>query len=241
MVKNPWHTHVKRHSKKVWDFFWNEDSVASFFANVLVAFLVIYFILYPVLGMVLGTSFPIVAVVSESMEHSASAVCQEIDQVSGRCSKYSSTTKTICGNNIDNFLDSFDNYWDVCGYWYDERRIPKEQFDSFPMKNGFNKGDVIILFESTPQNTDVGDVLIFQANRAQPIIHRVVDKYEELGVTFYQTKGDHNSNTISSPLQENKIHENRVFGKAWIRLPYLGWIKILFADLVSLVGIKIVR
>ena len=55
--------------KKTWNFFWHDDSLGSWMANIVVAFLVIKFILYPLLGVVLGTSFPIVAVVSESMEH----------------------------------------------------------------------------------------------------------------------------------------------------------------------------
>ena len=60
---------LKQHGKKAWNFFWNEDSVSSWIANIIVAFIVIRFIVYPVLGAALGTSFPIVAVVSESMEH----------------------------------------------------------------------------------------------------------------------------------------------------------------------------
>ena len=55
--------------KSSWNFFWKSDSAASWIANVVVAFLVIRFLFYPLLAIILGTPFPIVAVVSESMEH----------------------------------------------------------------------------------------------------------------------------------------------------------------------------
>jgi len=60
---------IHHHGKRFWNFMWNDDSVSSWVANVIVAFLLIRFIVYPVLGLILGTHFPIVAVVSESMEH----------------------------------------------------------------------------------------------------------------------------------------------------------------------------
>ena len=60
---------VKSFLKRAWHFIWSEDSILSWIANVILAFLLIYFIVYPVLGFIFGTSFPIVAVVSGSMEH----------------------------------------------------------------------------------------------------------------------------------------------------------------------------
>lgn len=55
--------------KKVWHFIWVEDSIASWIVNVILAFLIVKFIIYPLLGLMLSTSYPVVAVVSGSMEH----------------------------------------------------------------------------------------------------------------------------------------------------------------------------
>lgn len=55
--------------KRVWHFLWHEDTVLSWIVNVLLVFLIIKFLLYPGLGLVTGTKFPVVAVVSSSMEH----------------------------------------------------------------------------------------------------------------------------------------------------------------------------
>ena len=59
----------KQIMNKIWHFIWEDNSVWSWLVNIVLAIVLIKFIIYPVLGLALGTSFPIVAVVSESMEH----------------------------------------------------------------------------------------------------------------------------------------------------------------------------
>ncbi|MCF7859902.1 MAG: signal peptidase I [Candidatus Cloacimonetes bacterium] len=61
MKKNTW--------KKVWHFLWEDDSWESWLVSVIIAYVLIRFLVYPGLGLVLGTNYPIVAVVSGSMEH----------------------------------------------------------------------------------------------------------------------------------------------------------------------------
>jgi signal peptidase I len=209
--------------KKIWKFFWHNDSVASWLANVVVAFLVIRFLVYPLLGIILGTGFPIVAVVSESMEHS-------VDQHG-----------IICGQHFEEYHYSYNNYWKSCGEWYETRGITQKQFKKFPLTNGFNKGDVIILWRANTKNIKLGDVLIFQGGKPQPIIHRVVEIREENGGYFYQTKGDHNSESIQGQYGETAIDITRIEGKGILRIPYLGWVKIIFVDLVRPFGWNIQR
>ena len=55
--------------KRLWHFIWEDDSIWSWLVNIVLAFLLIKFIVYPGLGYVLSTTHPVVAVVSESMEH----------------------------------------------------------------------------------------------------------------------------------------------------------------------------
>ncbi|MBT4539627.1 signal peptidase I [Candidatus Woesearchaeota archaeon] len=208
--------------KSSWNFFWKSDSAASWIANVVVAFLVIRFLFYPLLAIILGTPFPIVAVVSESMEHGTHG-------------------EIICGQHFAEFPESFDNWWDTCGDWYIQNGITKEEFKKYPFKNGFNKGDVIVLWRANEDNLDIGDILVFASDKPQPIIHRVVKVYEEDDETFYQTKGDHNAASIPGISGEKQISQDRVYGQGLLRLPYLGWLKILFVDAVKPLGINIER
>ncbi|MFH1396318.1 MAG: signal peptidase I [archaeon] len=214
-----WNT-VKRVWKKVWFFLWHSDSAASWIANIIIAFLLIRFVVYPLLGLMLGTTYPVVAVVSESMEHGL-------------------YNNQLCGQEFSEFPESFDSYWNICGYWYEENGISKEEFEQYPLKNGFNRGDIIVLRGAYRDSLDVGDVLVFQGPKPQPIIHRVVNEWEVDGEMFYQTKGDHNRDSFGGELGETEISEDRIIGKGWIRIPYLGWIKILFVDLLSLVGFNV--
>jgi len=58
--------------RKVWHFLWEEDSLLSWLVNIVLAFILVKFVIYPGLGLVLGTGYPVVAVVSGSMEHDGS-------------------------------------------------------------------------------------------------------------------------------------------------------------------------
>lgn len=149
------------------------------------------------------------------------------------------SSQVLCGQSFANFKESFDNYWTVCGSWYEEKNISKQEFEDYPLHHGFNKGDVIILWRA--KNVEKGDVLVFQGDRPQPIIHRVVKTWMEDNQKFYQTKGDHNRDSIASGLSETKIGQQRVYGKGIIRIPYLGWVKLIFVQIVKPFGIVIER
>ncbi len=190
---------------KIWKFIWNGKGVASFIVQIAIIFILIRFIVYPGLGLILGTSLPIVAVVSGSMEHNA----------------------------------DFDSWWessccsgpacpvrDAQGTLYRELNITKEQFKTFPLRNGFNKGDIIVL--RSAKETDRGDIIVFSvAGQAEPVIHRVVTQKE----TTTKTKGD--NNCISGSF-EQAIKEEHIIGKALFRIPYIGYVKLIFTDIVNL-------
>lgn len=242
--------------KKTWHFLWHEDSILSWTVNIVLAFILIKFVLYPAAGFLLGSELPVVAVVSSSMDH------RTLDG-------------TICGERPA--ADA--TWWQTCGDWYTQRNITQEAFEDYPFDNGFWKGDIMIL--GGADDADVGDVIVFTAGRQYPIIHRVVEKWEEDGTTYYATKGDHNEEQISeygiysrgrwylceqtigegvypaecgpgarrvtadSPraqrlLDETRIPEDIVIGKAIARLPLVGWVKIGFVELLDAVGIGVV-
>ncbi len=203
IISNSWSFHMnkkktKKLLKKTWHFIWEEDSIWSWIVNVILAFILIKFIVYPGLGLLLSTSHPVVAVVSESMEH----------------------------NEM-----KFDDWWDKNNNWYVDNGINLDQFEKFSLKNGFNKGDIMILAGKDAENIAIGDVIVFRSNRKDPIIHRVVKKTESGNL---QTKGDNNKDSIkNSLLDETDISEDRIIGKAVLKIPYLGYIKIGFVEILN--------
>lgn len=191
----------KKLLKKTWWFIWEDDSIWSWIVNIILAFVLIKYIVYPGLGFLLSTGYPIVAVVSSSMEHDG----------------------------------SFDNWWDGQENWYSGYDITKEQFLGFEFKNGFNKGDIMILYGKKPEDIKIGEVIVFKSKRPDPIIHRVVKKWKNNGEYSFQSKGDHNPDSIkSSSLDETNINEEQFIGKAVVRVPLLGYVKIWFVELIRL-------
>ena len=202
--------------KKIWHFIWHDDSALSWIVNVILAFLIVKFIFYPGLSLIVGTPLPLVAVVSSSMEHRAMP---------------DNSVYRICGEIYDSRgkLD-IEEWWGVCGKWYEENtNITLEEFKQFPLKDGFNKGDIIFL--RGPKNLEVGDVIVFPSGKDHPIIHRIISMNE----SNIKTKGDNNPGLIrDSQLDEARINPDTVIGKAYGKIPYLGYVKIWFTQLIEL-------
>jgi signal peptidase I len=183
----------KQYAKKTYDFIFNDNSAWSWIVNIILAFIIVKFIIYPFLSLILGTSLPLVAVISGSMEHN--------------------------GQN-------FDTWWEDNKEWYEENDISKEKFETFKIKNGFNKGDVIIL--ANGKDPKLGDTLVYLSGQHKyPIIHRVTYIKEEQNT--YQLKGDNNQSPDSI-----EVEEDMVLGKAVMVIPKIGWVKIWFSELLGL-------
>ncbi|MFT4310124.1 MAG: hypothetical protein ACMXYC_00655 [Candidatus Woesearchaeota archaeon] len=215
---------LKKNIKKAWRFLWYSDSWISWVLNVLLAFVIIKFLLYPGLGFAFQTDFPIVAVVSGSMEH-ASQLDRQGD--------------TICGVPVERqrFFD-IPTYWQHCGSWYAQRGISLEQFSSFPFTHGFYKGDVMVLYGTPFEALEVGDVVVFIAYDGRPIIHRVVGFGQDDDMRYMQTKGDSNPDMINQPgvMNEFKVVEEQYIGRAVWRIPVVGYVKIMFHEFVVFIN-----
>ncbi|MBI5065653.1 signal peptidase I [Candidatus Woesearchaeota archaeon] len=195
------------YTKQFFHFIWYGEGLLSWITCFIFAFIVIRYLFYPSLGLLLGTSFPVVAVMSESMQHNT----------------------------------NFENWWDknsccdlgctqrmIQGKIYESEKIKKEEFQKYPFNNGFNPGDIIVLY--SPKNLKVGDVIVFMSNhRQEPIIHRVIEVMED--GKFYKTKGDNNCGSGDFEL---RIAKSDIMGKAEFVIPYLGWLKLA---LVKLIGV----
>ncbi len=196
--------------RRFWNFLWYDDSLLSILAFLVVSSIFIRFIAYPVLGVLLGSSQPIVAVISSSMVHST--------------------------NNFDDWWNStlckekFSDKYKFQRDFYSSFNISREDFENFDLKNGFSKGDVMIL--TSPKNINVGDIIVADNGgiTPYPVIHRVV----RVGVNSVTTAGDNNRCEIW-PFEES-ISRDRIIGKAWLWIPYLGWVKVGAVWLLSVIG-----
>lgn len=153
-----------------------------------------------VLSLILGNSMPLVVVVSNSMSHSPNS--------------------HICGVYIQNYKNVFEDYWLACNQTYATFGIDKETFLSFPFRNGLEIGDVIVVKKS--KEYKLGDVIVYQpTDRKYSIIHRVVAINED---GTYQTKGDRNNGQFQ---YEKRIHISQIYGKAILRIPMIGWPRVI--------------
>ena len=118
----------------------------------------------------------------------------------------------------------FDNWWKDNAAWYESQGITKAEFENFPFENGLNKGDIIFVWGKGAYKQ--GDVIIFNAPTQYPIIHRLSS------TSPLSTKGDNgftNPGRLPNGLEEN-IAQEKVIGKAVGRIPFLGWVKLIFFE-----------
>lgn len=216
---------IKTNLKKFWNYLWHDDSIGSYILNFLVAFIVIKYIFFPVVGFALGNDYPVVAIVSGSMEHKVSS-------------------HTICNVHIADIRSKnldFDGWWSYCGKYYEKfYNMTKSEFETFEYKNGLNIGDVMVLYGKDPENIEIGEVLIFKPLDEEffatkgPVIHRVVNKWEENGTIYFRTKGDHNPQSFTN--FEERIPEENVIGVSILRIPFLGYAKLMLNRAIEGMG-----
>jgi len=113
----------------------------------------------------------------------------------------------------------FNSWIEQNSEYYKSKSISQSDFESFPLKTGLNKGDIIVIWgHSSPK---VGDIIVFEAQATHPLIHRVIS------LSPIQTKGDNNLGQL--PI-EKSISEEQVLGKSIVKIPLVGWIKLIFFE-----------
>jgi signal peptidase len=96
----------------------------------------------------------------------------------------------------------------------------------------------MVLVGKDAENIEIGDIIVFNGNRKDPIIHRIVKKMQDNGKIYFQTKGDNNADSIKNNLlDETNLKEDVVIGKVVLRVPLLGYIKIWFVELLKFAGL----
>jgi len=198
--------------KSFWNFVWNDNSLASWIVSVVLAFILIRFIFYPLIGLIMGTSMPVVAVISSSMEHHGD-----------------DWTKNPAYCSMQNYC--------LQEEWYLEKGITPSEFKEFSFQKGFNKGDIMVITGKKTEKIKVGDVIVFEAGKNYPIIHRVVAIHKVNNTTIFETKGDNNpAQILTSDLNEQRISASEVKGIATVRIPYLGYVKIVATN--AIIGVR---
>jgi signal peptidase I len=221
---------ISKTIKKSWNWVWHSDSILSWIIALVIIYIIVKFIFFPTLSLIMGTSLPLAGVESSSMDH-------QIVKEESPIGPYNRLK--LCGNvytSQEKHSINFDEYWKICGDWYREKNITKQKFEEFPLKNGFKKGDIIVVWGRFEPK--IGDVIIFKPNPSssapRPIIHRVV----EISGDTMQTKGDHNEKQLTASnniynTDETNIKKDQIIGKAILRIPYLGWPKIWLTDSIN--------
>lgn len=192
--------------KHFWRWLWHSDSILSWIVSLIIAFIIVKFVFFPVLSLIFATQLPLVVIESSSMHHPGN----------------------FLGNIIQDY-GTFDNWWKLSGNWYQERSITEKQAENWPLRTGLEKGDIVIVYgRGEPK---VGDIIIFNAYQAHPIIHRIVSIKQVNGTKIYSTKGDNNSDQLTI---EKEIPKDAIIGKAVYRIPKLGWAKLIFVDIFNI-------
>ena len=117
---------------------------------------------------------------------------------------------------------------------YGNRRndnISEQTVSSWKFHNRINNRNTILVTGNKDKNYKIGEVIVFSVQESNvPIIHRIIAVHNVNGQIFYETKGDHNDGQHA---YEKLIAKDHVLGKASLRIPYVGWIKLFFVGIFS--------
>ena len=189
---------IKKYWKKFWYLLWEDQSLKGWVFSIIFLFVFIKFIFLPGLSLLTGTALPIAIVESCSMYHKA------------------------------DIFSNFDSWWERHENKYSPYIINNLDFDEFPLKKGFNKGDILFIIKAKPEKIEIGDIIIFDAGKKNPLIHRVIKIEQKNGEYFFSTIGDNNWGQLES---EKIISENQLVGKAVFKIvPFIGWGKLIFFE-----------
>ena len=114
------------------------------------------------------------------------------------------------------------------------------------MEPQIHEGDLLFVMgkdaedikNGTAEDKD-GDIIVFFANwhgaPVEPIVHRVINKYQNDGTWYFETKGDANSIPDQGVRSEDDIIGVVVGG-----IPFIGWVKIFLTESGLLIPLLVV-
>jgi signal peptidase I len=191
---------IKNLLKQLWFLVWKDESWKGWVVSLLFIFIIVKFIFFPLLNFVTGTSLPLVVVESCSMYHQG------------------------------NLFADFNQWWQANEEKYEQFSIARDEFQKYAMKNGFNKGDIILSVRANPERLKQGDIIIFNAQQQHPIIHRIVEANQANSGIIFATFGDNNQGQL--PI-EKEIEDEQIIGRAILKIPYIGWVKLFPVSVIT--------
>ncbi|MFX1236231.1 MAG: signal peptidase I [Promethearchaeota archaeon] len=107
------------------------------------------------------------------------------------------------------------------------------------MEPTISKGDLLFVQGVDGDDIENGTIIVFWAqwssSPADPVVHRVINKYNSSGIWYFITKGDANLYPDPAP-----VSEHDVLGVVVGRIPYIGWIKIFLTDSYLLIPLIVI-
>ncbi|MFX0047273.1 MAG: signal peptidase I [Candidatus Hermodarchaeota archaeon] len=114
------------------------------------------------------------------------------------------------------------------------------------MEPTIHEGDLLFVMGTDAENIKngtaedkEGDVIVFNAPWTgapqEPIVHRVINKYQVGDEWFFETKGDANSLPDPDP-----VPESNVIGIVIGGIPYIGWVKIFLTNTGLLIPLLVI-
>jgi signal peptidase len=89
-------------------------------------------------------------------------------------------------------------------------------------------GDVLLLQGVSPDELEVGDIIVFRSprNTEDLIVHRIVQIAIRDGMYYFTTKGDNPRTNPWSLSYERDFAASYIVGRVVFRIPLIGWIWI---------------
>ncbi|HDM22468.1 MAG TPA: signal peptidase I [Methanomicrobia archaeon] len=128
--------------------------------------------------------------------------------------------------------DNFDTWWSYKYGEYAKYGITKEEFSNFSFKNGFSRGDIVIIKKE--ENIKIGDIIVFKTPYLKvPVVHRVISI--NTGIEdYYLTKGDNNAFPDTYYMGRYGVPEEKVIGKVVLVIPKIGYPSIWLKELLGM-------
>jgi len=98
------------------------------------------------------------------------------------------------------------------------------------MYPAIHKGDVLIVKGVDPQDIKIGDIIVYKAPSGMRIVHRVINITNE---GYFITRGDNNPAADQDVGISPPVNPNMVLGRVVFRIPYIGWVKVIFSEIIT--------
>ncbi len=136
--------------------------------------------------------------------------------------------RAVISDSMRHEGDGWKNYFFTQGYDNDE-------ISKFPLQGGFERGDLMFVKGVDPlKDVAIGDVIIVDRGPdVDPLVHRVVEIWEEKGEILFKTKGDANAAPSEFYYEGSRrvpgdypIRPRQILGKVVFIIPKLGHLSL---------------